>query len=49
MSGSEYSKEVDNFFSLPKQRFSTLLHPSLDTDNLKSLQEIVRNQKLERD
>ena len=42
MSESEDSKEVDNSVSLPKNRFTTLLHPSLDTDKVKALQEIVR-------
>ena len=49
MSESEDSKEVDKSLPLPKNRFTTLLHPSLDADNVKALQEIVRNQKLERD
>ena len=46
MSGSEDSKEVDKRVSSPKSRFTTLFHPNLDTNNLRALQEIVRNQKV---
>ena len=48
MSESEDSKEADNSVSLPKNRLSTLFHPSLDTDKVIDLQAIVRNQKLDR-
>ena len=45
MSESEDSKEVDNSVSLPENRFATLLHPNLATDQMKALQAIVRDQK----
>ena len=42
---SEDSKEVDNRVSLPENKFATLLHPNLATDQMKALQAIVRDQK----
>ena len=48
MNENEDSYDEDKSGSL-KHRFSYLVHPGLDTDNLIALKEAVRNQKLERD
>ena len=45
MSESEDSKEVDNSVYIPENRFTSLLHPNLPTDQIKALQEIERDQK----
>ena len=43
MSESEDSKEVDNSVYLPENRFTTLLHPNLASDQMKALQARVRD------
>ena len=45
MSESKNSKKVNTNVSLPKHRFTSIFHPKLTSDQMKSLQSSVRDQK----